>query len=158
MTSKAPPAADTKTSIDRSRDLEDILGSWVGVVNYIKPKKISVASYLQEGYPVSLTSDTITIGFPKEHQFHKDVLDSLDNRRLIEEAIKSTLNMELKVVLVTTEPANTKRTGMNGYIETGSEEEPLQSGQGAGEDSDPIVKAALEMFGGEIANRNSKKR
>jgi DNA polymerase-3 subunit gamma/tau len=131
-----PQEAPRKTP----QDLDEISSAWTGVVDFIRPKKISIASYLQEGYPVSLEGRVLTVGFPKECQFHKDVLETVDNRRLIEEAVKNVLKMDLKVVLTLVEPVRIKQNGLNGCKTEGSDPE-----------IDPIIKSAMEVFGGDIA-------
>lgn len=148
------PQATTTINPAGQADMDEILSSWAGVINYIKAKKISIASYLQEGYPVAVDKGTLTIGFPKELQFHKEVLESPDNRRLIEEAVSHCLKLDLKVGFILVEPAGSPRPGMGDYPGTMGDSatgnEPIQA-----KEVDPIVKAALEMFGGEIASKPS---
>jgi hypothetical protein len=88
------------------------------------------------------------------------VLESLENRKLIEAAIKEMLGLDLRVTLVVTglsasnnSPADTRAQGAdhpNGDSETIAE--------AAIEDSDPIVKKALEMFGGKLAGPANGRR
>ncbi|MDP2913233.1 MAG: DNA polymerase III subunit gamma/tau [Candidatus Omnitrophota bacterium] len=137
-TEEAPPERR-----ENKEDLNEALSSWESIVNYVKTKKISIGSYLQEGYPVSLENGILTIGFSKEFQFHKEMLGSLENRRLIEEAVRIILNLGLKVNLIATETPTSQ--GRNG----GSYD--LSGGSGAAkEDIDPIVKTALDIFDGEM--------
>ncbi len=145
-----PPVSENGSNLD------EILSSWTKVVNYIKGRKISVASYLEEGSPMSLEAGTLTIGFPKEHQFHKEVLETPENRRLIEEGISKALGLELKVVPALIEPAR-----MNGRTSQesgdGTAGDLAAEGGAKPDESDPIVKAAIEMFGGKIAvDKNAK--
>lgn len=138
----------------KTAELEEILNGWTSVINYIKTKKISIASYLQEGYPVSINSNSLAIGFPKECQFHKDVLESSENQKLIADAIKLMFNLELRIKFTIVEPVNIKRSS--------DEYEDGQGNPGLSEDvpvneDDPIVKSALEMFNGTVAARRSDK-
>ncbi len=138
----------------RSADLEEVLAVWAKVISHITPKKISIASYLQEGYPASLEGKTLSIGFPRDLQFHKEVLESTDNKSLIEEAIKAVLGKELKIVFILTEPVNSPRAqagSSEGESPGGFNEEDAS----AREEVDPIVKTALEIFGGDIAESGS---
>ena len=136
-----------------SGNIDEILSSWTKVISCIKAKKISIASYLQEGDPVALEGDLLTIGFAREFQFHKEVLETADNRRTIEGAIRDMLGLELKVVLVVTGPVTAKSRSGNGDAQ-----DPDRASEGsetANEtaigDADPIVKKALEMFGGKLS-------
>ena len=129
-------------------DLETILSSWGRVVSAIMPKKISVASYLQEGYPVSVNAKSVTITFPKECQFHKEVLEDSDNKALIEDAIKEVLGLELRAVLVIASQDGSK----TGSVNTGSTNGTVpKRDNGRVKEVEPIVKMALEMFGGDVA-------
>lgn len=140
--------------VESAADMDEVLSSWTSVINYAKAKKISIGSYLQEGYPVNVDAKTITIGFPKECQFHKEVLDSPDNRRLIEEAISAALHTELKAVLTLVEPVDVRHPLQDVYIEKDvSNEDSIEKGETAKKEIDPIVKTALDIFNGEIANR-----
>ena len=149
--------ADNMPREESSTDLEEMLSAWSGVINYIMPKKISIAHYLQEGYPVAIEGKTVVIGFPKELRFHKEVLEETDNRKIIEEAVKAKLNLEVKIEFRLDESRG--KADLNGS--------PAPSAEGAGEepldnvvqsDSDPIVNTALEMFGGEISPRERMRR
>ncbi|MFH0763620.1 MAG: DNA polymerase III subunit gamma/tau [Candidatus Omnitrophota bacterium] len=145
-----------------SSDVEEMLGSWKAVIDYIRDKKISVASYLQEGYPLSLENNMLSIAFSNDLKFHKEALETPDNKRLIEEALKAVLKSDLRVSLVLVETVDTKRqTAAGKYPEEGEGRDVLSEEPGAEEkkDVDPIVKAALEMFGGSIkALGNNKGR
>jgi len=132
---------------ESSTDLDEMLSAWSSVINYIMPKKISIAHYLQEGYPIAINGKTVVIGFPKELSFHKEVLEESDNRNLIENAIKAKLNLEVKIEFKLEESA--AKGGISGSgAESIGEEMPDYAAQS---DSDPIVNTALEMFGGEIS-------
>jgi hypothetical protein len=143
----------------RSGSLDEILSSWTKVINYIRARKISIASYLQEGDPINLEGGTLTIGFAKEFQFHKEVLESPDNKKLIETAIKDMLGKELTVLLEVTESAasgihsaNNDLAGVDGLAE-----EDKAGGETMPEDEDPIVKKALELFNGKLVrSRNAE--
>ena len=134
----------------RSVDLEEILSSWSAIISYITPKKISVASYLQEGYPVSFEDKTLSIGFPKELQFHKEVLESADNKNLIEAAIKAVIGKDIRITFILTEPANTRNSNA-AYPAQETSGGPGEESDAADKEVDPIVKSALEIFGGDIA-------
>ena len=151
------PLPIAPASAAKSADLDEVSSSWSAIISHITPKKISVASYLREGYPVSLEDKKLSIGFPKELQFHKEVLESQDNKSLIEAAIKAVLGREFKVAFILVEPVKdpNRQTGYSG--EEGSEVLP-EDGDAAKKEVDPIVKTALEIFGGDIADSASGRR
>ena len=142
-----------------SGSLDEILSSWTKVISYIKTKKISIASYLQEGDPVALEGNTLTLGFAKEFQFHKEVLESSDNKKTIETAIKDMLGLELRVLLVVTGPVTPRdRLANEGAGNAVGDSDPgnEMSGETTIEEAEPIVRKAIEMFGGKLAGINGK--
>lgn len=150
-------------SSEPAHSLDDVVASWNSIINFIKGRKISIASYLQEGYPVRIDSKSLVVGFPKEFQFHKEVLESNDNRRLIEEGVKTAMGLELKVQLEIVESPEAKRPSVNSYgdednVDVPDQEQSGPDGSGQGREDDPIIKEAMEMFGGAIAARGSAKR
>lgn len=146
MTTEEP----STTAVNKP-EMDEILNSWNSVINYIKPNKISIASYLQEGYPVNLEANTLSIGFPEELKFHKEVLDSPDNRLLIEEAIKETLKLNLKVAFIMVEPLKIKKQIAKENSDREEEaQEAMPTEDSAKKDVDPIIKLALDTFGGTI--------
>lgn len=152
--SAAPAAAPAVINPSTDTGIDDILGAWAGIINYIKAKKISVASYLQEGYPVSLEGRTLTLGFPKELKFHKEVLESAENRALIEEALKYQAKADLNVLLTIVEPVRLKGRPSQDAADTGGD----TNDQDPAAETDPLINDALQIFGGEIALRPSAKR
>ena len=155
----ADKASDKSATPVKSSDFAEIANSWTIILNYIKTKKISVASYLAEAYPVSLESNILSIGIPKQFQFNKEVLESLENRRLIEEAARVVLGIDIRVTLVSIESANTPR----GQTAESAEDEIDSPGEQRDDfvkrEAEPIVNAALEIFGGRIAiDKNSKRK
>jgi len=142
---------------ESSTDLDEMLSAWSSVINHIMPKKVSIAHYLQEGYPVAIEGKTVVIGFPKELKFHKEVLEEADNRKLVEDAVRAKLNLEVKIEFRLEEsPVKVDSSVPSNTSGDGLDEESLDSTLQS--DSDPIVNTALEMFGGEISQKARMKR
>ena len=156
---KTPEAASVPVAprAESSTDLDEMLSAWSSVVNYIMPKKISIAHYLQEGYPIAIEGKTVVIGFPKELRFHKEVLEETDNRKIVEDAVKAKLNLEVKIEF-RLEEAKVKAalSGSPGQNSDDAGEDSLDTAVQS--DSDPIVNAAIEMFGGEVSPRERMKK
>ena len=152
-----PEIAPENTPPHAAAGFNELLSSWTNVINYIMPKKMSVASYLQEGHPTKLETNTLTIGFPKALQFHKEVLESPENRRLVEEAVKQVLALDLRINFTLDESVNGRRgnassaSGGDDDIDELGVDEPKK-------EMDPIVKAALDVFGGDITSQGFRKR
>lgn len=146
-----------QASYSQDAGLDDIVTSWSGVINFVKSKKISIASYLQEGYPINLDGNTLVVGFPKEFAFHKEMLESADNRKLVEEAITGSFGKAMKISFVISDIDNGPRRGLGADEAFGSASNG-KTAEASGEDMDPIVKAALEMFGAQPRGGSGEKK
>ncbi|MEI6863040.1 MAG: hypothetical protein WCK38_01385, partial [Candidatus Omnitrophota bacterium] len=154
---KPPETAIVAPRAESSTDLDEMLSAWSSVINYIMPKKISIAHYLQEGYPVAIEGKTVVIGFPKELRFHKEVLEATDNRKMVEEAVRAKLNLDVKIEFRLEESkVKVNPSGPSGANSDGDGEDDLDGVVQS--DSDPIVNAAIEMFGGEVSPRERMKK
>lgn len=150
----APEKDGGVPDIVQTDNIDEILADWNKVISAIKTRKMSIASYLEEGDPMRLEGKTLTIGFAKQFQFHKEVLESADNRKLIEGAIKEMLGRDLKVDLVVTGSGSAK--ALSGSA--AGQDDASGRGGGTEEDPDPIVNEALKMFGGKLAGGANQKR
>jgi len=142
-------SAPVKVNHVSSGNIEDILVSWKTVTERVKSRKMSVGSFLEEGYPTSVEKDTIVIGFPEQLKFHKEAIETPEGKRLIEECVSAVLNRNLRVAFELVKPANIKKVDAP-Y----PEEAPEGTKRSEGTEKspvDPIIKAAMEMFGGSIA-------
>lgn len=131
------PAADPAAKVS---GIEEIASSWKMIVNDIKTKKMSVAMYLQAGYPTAIKADTLMIGFPREHNFYKEALESQDCKPLIEEAIKTVLNRPLYVKFIVDE--NIKSESIQDVAGDAPEKK--------NKNVEPIIKDAIAMFNGQL--------
>ena len=161
------PAKSTIDSAETSRpaseetrpagDIDGVLGAWSKVVNDLMAKKMSVATYLQEGYPASMEGRTLSIGIPAGLQFHKEVLESVENRRLIEDSIKTVTGLELKIAFTLVEQVPGQRRRSPRPDDDTAAGFPEEGGS-AEKEVDPILKSALEIFGGNVAEGDSQRR
>lgn len=99
---------------------------WREVLDGVKKERATIAALLQEGKPTSLEGDTLVLQFL--HQFHKNALDSAENKAVIEKVLREKTGRSMNVRLeLSTERA--KKSSIK---------------------DDPLVRGALELFGGEI--------
>ena len=73
------------------------------------------------------------------------------NRSLIEAAIKTVLGKELKIAFILTEPAGSPRRPSRSSEDVPPGDFNEEDGS-AKKEVDPIIKTALEIFGGDIAD------
>ena len=98
---------------------------------------MALATYLQEGTPCDLKGGKLVIGFSKENSFARDFLNSKDNLKFIDELFTETLSMPISIELKVIEKENT-----------------------SAKQEEPVVKSALEMFGGRVVKEwpNAQKK
>ncbi|MBN1526440.1 MAG: DNA polymerase III subunit gamma/tau [Candidatus Omnitrophica bacterium] len=153
--STAPPST-VPSAQPASGVAGEVADKWDDILKRISTKKMSVASYLQEGVPISVESDTVVIGFPKSCKFHKEAIDSPESRKVIEEALRFEVGRDLRVKLVLTDAISGKNGSENGGGEGAGLAGQAAGKKGQGREVDPLIKSALEMFGGEIAKTFDK--
>ncbi len=135
----APAATPPKPSQDKPRapqalkeespvSLDIVKESWQHFVSNLGSVKISIASYLNEGAPVQVEGNTLTVSFPKNCLLHKEALEGRENRSIIEKNISELFNTGLRVNFILSD-------------EVQKQESPA---------GNPFVRSALDMFKGRI--------
>ena len=77
----SPPAKASPVSLDEVR------AAWPAFLEQVHQVKASTAAYLTEAHPVDVAAGDppqLIIGFPKGFEFHRDALDRIETRQLIE--------------------------------------------------------------------------
>ncbi len=93
LAGKSPPPAAT---------LEEVQGVWAPALEAVKAKEMSTGMFLAESEPVEVTEEAVVLGFPEEFQFHKEMLDRPEKKRLVEETLSKFLGKTARVQFVTT--------------------------------------------------------
>ncbi len=93
---------------DSSPILNDIEGVWAQVIEAVKAKEMSTGMFLAESQPVEVTDGQVIIGFPEEFQFHREMLDRAEKRKLIEEIFSERLGSPVRIQFVTTRVLKTE--------------------------------------------------
>ncbi len=106
--------------------LEQIQQQWNTLTHEVSKKKMSLATYLQDGTPTGFKGGQLTISFNREHEFAKESLESKENMTLVEKAISERLGA-----------AVTMRYW-------------LTDDQAPAKEDEPVVKNALDTFGGQV--------
>jgi len=116
-------------------NIKEISGDiWDKILGQIKPINMSVEALLRAAKPLKFDGKTLTLGV--YYRFHKERLEDVRNRKILEEVVEHVLSIPARVVCTLTE-APVKKEGVEqkkNIILTESEE-------------DNIVKAAKDIFG-----------
>ncbi len=121
---------------ERSAALDSV---WEALLRHLRNEKISVASYLAEGSPVSLKDRVAVISFPERLNFHKECLEVADNKKLIEKHVSRLLEQEIYVQFLTVKEAP-------GIAPVEEETAPPK----ASEEANAAIQSAMNILGGRL--------
>lgn len=124
-----------KTSVEMTR----IKDAWPILVKAMAVKKMSISSYLNEGEPDSVKGDVINIAFPKELNFHREILEEKKNKDSIEIEFSRILDQSVKIQFVAVDREVKPQPPENTVIN----EEELKGKK-------HIIDSALDIFGGKL--------
>jgi DNA polymerase-3 subunit gamma/tau len=113
---------------------QEIKDIWSNLISNISKIKMSVATFLQEGNPLRIEGNILIIGFSKESNFHRELLEREDNRRLIESNLKQILDKDVKIKF-----------------------ETIETIQRHHDSHEPFIKSAIDTFRGRLIDKWYKK-
>ena len=122
-----------------SVDMGRVKDAWPILVKAMAVKKMSVSSYLGEGEPDSVKGKTIFVAFPRELNFHREVLEEKHNKSAIEAALSQILDVGVTLQFVLCDRKLKEAESLNPPLT----KEELKK-------KEPIIDTTLNMFGGKI--------
>ena len=132
------PAPGQDSVAQESIDMTRVKNAWPILVKAMAVKKMSISSYLAEGEPDSVNGNTIIIGFPKELNFHREVLEEKHSKDAIEQVLSQIMDMPVKMSFVATDKKQKEPVPGANVIK-----EELKA-------KEPVIGSALNIFGGRI--------
>lgn len=83
-------------------DLGKVMKAWDALTHGVSRVRMSIATYLQSGFPYALAKDVLTIGFPPECLFQKEALEDKRNvefvERIFSDMLKTPVIVRYKVI------------------------------------------------------------
>jgi DNA polymerase-3 subunit gamma/tau len=76
--------------------LDEIRGSWKNVIDDLGKIKMSVATYLNEGEPLNVQGELLTVALPKSCSLHKEELEKRENKALIEKILLEVVRVPVR--------------------------------------------------------------
>lgn len=107
---------------------ESIKEAWHKLIGNLERIKMSVATYLNDGRPVKIKENVLTVSFPKNYSLHKESLERKDNKDLVENIMSEIFKAKMKVNFILSKEEAEKDDNKN----------------------HPFVQSALELFDGRI--------
>lgn len=135
---KSVSQGDVRPSVDMMR----VKDAWPILVKAMAVKRMSISSYLAEGAPEDIKGNTILVGFPKELNFHREVLEEKQNKDSIEAALSQILDTPVRLQFIITD------RNLEGVKEI-KEAAPVLTKDEL-KKKEPVINSALNIFGGKI--------
>jgi len=132
---------ETFNTSNKDLDITRIKDAWPILVKAMAVKKMSVSAYLAEGEPDSVKGNTVYIAFPKELNFHREVLEERHNRDSIEPELSHILDAPVKLQFIATDRKLKEK-------ETPAPDPSISKEQL--KKKEPIINTALNIFGGKV--------
>jgi len=114
---------------------------WQALLNYIKNKKMSVFTSMNEGKLLEFSPDKIVIGFSQDDAFNKEVLETNISKELIEEAASSILG---KVPAIELKLLEFMGKSVKDPVEAENKKKIAK------ENLKPVIEKAMDVFGGQV--------
>ncbi len=130
---------EKQKDIESNISLELVKDEWCDILEEVKPHNHSLTAFLKTCQPVATAENEILISC--EYSFHKDKLNKLENKIIIENVMKEIFKTEILVKFIAHEEAKSM-----GY----DIDKNMPSKNKKKKSSDDLVDSALEMFGGEV--------
>lgn len=130
--------------------LEKVREGWPQVLERVKEKKISAEAFLKEGSPVKVSEKIVTVAFPGELNFHKENVERNEIRQIIEGALKEVFAHDLIIHPILS--GSKRKEAKISQPGSADKEDELTSRL----KEEPIIKAALDTFGGRIVEVKKK--
>ncbi|MBU1888157.1 MAG: DNA polymerase III subunit gamma/tau [Candidatus Omnitrophica bacterium] len=132
--SSGPSKASGAVEMSRVKD------AWPILIKTMAVKKMSISTYLVEGEPDSVSGNVISVAFPRELNFHREVLEEKHNKDAVDAALSQILDMQVKLQFIATD-REIKRPE--------SETPPVITREDL-KKKEPMIDTALNIFGGKI--------
>jgi DNA polymerase-3 subunit gamma/tau len=130
---------DVNYGVSEANELNNGNGSsvnWDELINRVKEKKPNIGSYLEQGELVRSSEKELIIGFSDRSSFLIEIIEREDNKKVLKNLINDICHRDihLKFVKISAN-ADSGNSGIR---------------NGAGVDMNPLVKDALNIFGGKL--------
>jgi len=112
----------------RNVSLDSVKENWHGIIDSLRKIKISVATYLNEGEPVKMQGNILSVSFPKDYSLNKESLERKENKEIIEKCISELFNTNLRLNFILSQDLKHKPDNEN----------------------IPFIRSALDVFKGRV--------
>jgi DNA polymerase-3 subunit gamma/tau len=141
----APENSPAEKGSGETLSLEKVKEQWSRVLECIKEKKITAEAFLREGEPTKVSEKILTVTFPPAFNFHKEVVEKNETRRVIEGVLRDVFRHDLMIHPVLDRSSSPPE---NNSVQTGAKNGEDELNRIL--DKEPVMKAALDTFGAKV--------
>jgi len=145
----SPPPQQTQATPPPSDglNLDKIRNQWAQVMEQVKKKKMTVGACLIEGEPIKFHHPVLTICFEDGFTFHRETVERIENKRIIEKVLSNIFKQKLMIHCLTGELP--LPNAVSKKIKE-KDQPPLSPNQ-------DIINKTLDLFHGRIKDGNFSK-
>lgn len=147
------PKEEYHTAKNDEKDSEvpfDGKSVWEKILVAIQRKKKSTWALLRDGRLAGFKDGEITIELPNNYGFHKEKLEQIEEKKLIEQCAKEVINSNVRLKLEVSKNGNPEKNKATPFTGRDSSEQQTVNSTF----SEPAVKKTLELFGGHVIKVN----
>lgn len=85
---------------NKAIEFANIKDNWEDIIQKIKKEKMNIYALLIEGKPISYENNMVTIGYKEPYGFHKEAVNSPQNKEFVEKALTSYFGTNIVINLV----------------------------------------------------------
>lgn len=137
--------------------LHQLKSRWKEVIACIQTKRAALASHLSFAQPISSQGSVVAVAFSTQDHFHKEIVESSKNLKVIEKAMSNLFNVSVGVKFILKElPNRIPPAGFNedqrdeARVDDAGFDESSDRKEGVGDDS--FLNELLDTFGGKFHN------
>jgi len=143
LSDRLQPADSSHPQKTLPTDLDRVRSVWPSLIERIQKIKVSVATCLSEGQPIRFQAGDpaeLAIGFPKEKEFHVQILNQPNNRKLVSDALSELLGCPVRCHFC-----------VDPHLSQDASQNPSSGGSASADP--PLLNSILEMFDGRLIQR-----
>jgi DNA polymerase-3 subunit gamma/tau len=130
-------AAESKPDSSSGLDIEAIRGRWHDFIDKVNHRRGSVGACLEVAELISFNDGVLLLGFAPENHFHRERVQELTVRQMIEKAAADFFGLPLKIECTTTEAVQ-------------KNDEPTSKSEKSGQTTDferePIINKSIDLL------------
>ncbi|MEB2309016.1 MAG: DNA polymerase III subunit gamma/tau [Candidatus Brocadiaceae bacterium] len=140
---------------NKKENLESVQGEkhvWEKILLSVQNKKKSTWALLKEGQFIGYKDGEITVEFPSKCFFHKEKLDQIEEKKLIEQCAKEVIQGNVRLKLRVSKNGSPEKKNAPVFPDREFSDRPAVDLSV----SEPAVKKTLDLFGGHVVKIHNK--